>query len=92
MNQEKKEQIRIKVLFFSVNRAHFNILWEKLISTLAHGKKYMIDLIEQATIAYDQREEWCQKLQALRTRARSDLVSHTLVRQYNFTWFQLCYK
>lgn len=40
----------------------------------------MIDLIEQATIAYDQREEWCQKLQALRNRARSDLVSHTLVR------------
>ncbi|KAK9870890.1 hypothetical protein WA026_009846 [Henosepilachna vigintioctopunctata] len=57
-------------------RADFNLKWDKLIKNLCIGKKFMLDLIEQATIAYDQREEWCSKLQALRTRAHNDLVSH----------------
>lgn len=37
----------------------------------------MIDLIEQATIAYDQRDECCLKLQALKTKAHSDFVNHS---------------
>ncbi|KAI4467547.1 hypothetical protein MML48_2g00018177 [Holotrichia oblita] len=74
----ENRKLRAEIDHLLQERAHFNVLWEKLISNLAHGKKYMIDLIEQATIAYDQREEWCQKLQALRNRARSDLVAHTL--------------
>lgn len=41
----------------------------------------MLDLIEQATIAYDQREEWCSKLQALRVRAHNDYVLHSEVKQ-----------
>lgn len=58
-------------------RAHFNLLWERLIGNLNQGKKFMLDLIEQATIAYDQREEWCSKLQALRMRAHNDLILHS---------------
>ncbi|KAL3266459.1 hypothetical protein HHI36_010631 [Cryptolaemus montrouzieri] len=57
-------------------RADFNLKWDRLIKNLCIGKKFMLDLIEQATIAYDQREEWCSKLQALRTKAHSDLVLH----------------
>nr|CAI5847658.1 unnamed protein product [Callosobruchus analis] len=36
----------------------------------------MLDLIEQATIAYDQREEWVSKLQFLRSKAHNDLIVH----------------
>lgn len=36
----------------------------------------MLDLIEQATIAYDQREEWVSKLQILRQKAHNDLLLH----------------
>lgn len=36
----------------------------------------MLDLIEQATIAYDQREEWVSKLQILRQKAHNDLLTH----------------
>jgi hypothetical protein len=43
------------------------------------GKKFMLDLVEQATLAYDQREEWCSKLQALKIRAHNDVISHTQV-------------
>lgn len=62
-------------------RAHFNNLWEKLIHNLNQGKKFMLDLIEQATIAYDQREEWCEKLQALRVRAHNDYTLQSEVRK-----------
>ncbi|XP_060531066.1 GRIP1-associated protein 1-like [Cylas formicarius] len=56
-------------------RTEFNKTWDNLISNLVIGKKFMMDLIEQATIAYDQREEWVSKLQILRTRARNDLLA-----------------
>lgn len=36
----------------------------------------MLDLIEQATIAYDQREEWVSKLQFLRQKAHNELLAH----------------
>lgn len=75
MAQNRK--LREEIDHLLKERAHFNLLWEKLIGNLNQGKKFMLDLIEQATIAYDQREEWCTKLQALRTRAHSDLILHS---------------
>lgn len=36
-------------------RAHFNNLYQMLIGQYTMGKKIMLDLIEQATLAYDQR-------------------------------------
>lgn len=36
-------------------RTHFNQLYQLLIGRLTLGKKTMLDLIEQATLAYDQR-------------------------------------
>lgn len=75
MAQNRK--LREEIDHLLKERAHFNLLWEKLIHNLNQGKKFMLDLIEQATIAYDQREEWCSKLQALRMRAHSDLILHS---------------
>ncbi|XP_044749263.1 coiled-coil domain-containing protein 63-like [Coccinella septempunctata] len=72
----QNNKLREEIDHLLKERADFNLKWDKLIKNLCIGKKFMLDLIEQATIAYDQREEWCSKLQALRTKAHSDLISH----------------
>ncbi|ENN82144.1 hypothetical protein YQE_01481, partial [Dendroctonus ponderosae] len=72
-----QERVLKKFITFYLNeRTEFNKIWAKLIKNLCIGKKFMIDLIEQATIAYDQREEWVSKLQFLRTKAHNELVAH----------------
>lgn len=58
-------------------RAQFNVLYEALVSKLNQGKKIMIDLIEQATHAYDQREESQTKLSVLKERGRQDLIAQS---------------
>jgi predicted DNA-binding ArsR family transcriptional regulator len=55
------------------DRAYFNKLYQQLVSRLNSGKKVMVDLIEQATLAYDQREEAQNKLRALKERGRQDV-------------------
>ncbi|KAJ8981964.1 hypothetical protein NQ317_002138 [Molorchus minor] len=49
----------------------------KKVDDLNAGKKYMADLIEQATTAFAQREEWCSKLEALKKRAQNDFIAHS---------------
>lgn len=49
-------------------RSQFTTLWNKLISQLNTGKQIINDLIEQATIAFNQRDEELNKIQALRER------------------------
>lgn len=39
----------------------------------------MMDLIEQSTAAYDQREELCNKLQLLKDKTQSDKLAHVQV-------------
>ncbi|KAF5286951.1 hypothetical protein FQR65_LT12410 [Abscondita terminalis] len=68
--------LRQKIEHMLKERAHFNSIWEEMLENLNQGKKLMLDLIEQATVAYDQREEWCSKLHALRLRSRNDLMLH----------------
>lgn len=72
-NRRMREQIDHLLL----ERQSFIKIFDRLISKLTIGKRYMMDLIEQATIAYDQREDWCNKLQALRLKAHNDLLHHT---------------
>ncbi|XP_057654076.1 coiled-coil domain-containing protein 63-like [Diorhabda carinulata] len=69
-------KLREEINHLLMERNDFNKIWDTLINNLAVGKKFMLDLIEQATIAYDQREEWVSKLQILRTKAHNDLISH----------------
>ncbi|XP_017778058.1 PREDICTED: outer dynein arm protein 1-like [Nicrophorus vespilloides] len=76
MTLTENRKLRQEIDHLLKDRSHFNKLWDKLVTSLAQGKKFMLDLIEQATIAYDQREEWCQKLQTLRTRALSEYTAH----------------
>ena len=51
-------------------RTQFTALWNKLINQLNTGKQIINDLIEQATIAFNQRDEELNKVQALRERWR----------------------
>ncbi|KAK2581933.1 hypothetical protein KPH14_002385 [Odynerus spinipes] len=58
-------------------RARFTMLWNKLIGHLNNGKQVISDLIEQATLTFNQRDEEMNKTQALRERATRDLKAHT---------------
>ena len=69
-------QLRQTIDHMLTERATFNIMWEKLVNKLNEGKRYMIDLIEQATSAYDTREELCTKLQILKDKGQSDKLAH----------------
>jgi thiamine pyrophosphate-dependent acetolactate synthase large subunit-like protein len=55
------------------DRTQFNKVYHQLVSRLSSGKKVIVDLIEQATSAYDQREEAQNKLRALKERGKQDL-------------------
>lgn len=49
-------------------REQFNILWTRLNHQLNSGKTVINDLIEQATIAFNQRDEEINKINALKDR------------------------
>lgn len=51
-------------------RAQFMLVWNKLIGQLNTGKQIINDLIEQATVTFNQRDEELNKIQALRERYR----------------------
>jgi hypothetical protein len=72
----KNKQLRSEIDHLLCLRRVFMSQWQRLVDRLSDGKKSMLDLIEEATIAYNQREEWCSKLQILRTRALHDLTSN----------------
>lgn len=67
------EKIREEINHLLKDRAYFNKLYQQLVNHLNSGNKMMVDLIEQATLAYDQREEAQNKLQALKERGKQDL-------------------
>lgn len=49
-------------------RGQFIQVWSKLIGQLNTGKQIINDLIEQATVTFNQRDEELNKIQALRER------------------------
>ncbi|KAF5286950.1 hypothetical protein FQR65_LT12409 [Abscondita terminalis] len=64
--------LRDEIRVMMSERMAFNKLWFKYIANLSRGKQILIDIIEQATIAYNDRDEWVQRLTALREMAYSD--------------------
>jgi coiled-coil domain-containing protein 63/114 len=57
-------------------RSSFNVMWQRMINKLNYGKRHILDLVEQATNAFDQREELCTKLQILKDRGQNDRSNH----------------
>lgn len=51
-------------------------MWQRMINKLNYGKRHIMDLVEQATNAFDQREELCTKLQILKDRGLNDKSNH----------------
>lgn len=51
-------------------------MWQKMINKLNYGKRHIMDLVEQSTNAFDQREELCTKLQILKERGQNDRTNH----------------
>lgn len=64
-------------------RSHFNDMWQKMVNKLEQGKKYIVELIDQSTTAYDQREELCNKIQTLKEKNQSESGIHKQVRSKN---------
>lgn len=57
-------------------RSNFNVMWQRMINKLNYGKRHIMDLVEQATNAFDQRDELCSKLQILKDRGQNDRTGH----------------
>ncbi|CAL1689263.1 unnamed protein product [Lasius platythorax] len=71
-------RLRVEIETLLKERAQFTQMWNKLIGQLNVGKQIINDLIEQATITFNQRDEELNKIQALRERGIRDLKNHTL--------------
>ncbi|KAG7206874.1 hypothetical protein KM043_000774 [Ampulex compressa] len=69
-------KLRAEIETLLKERARFTALWNKLIGQLNTGKHIINDLIEQATITFNQRDEELTKIQALRERGMRDLKNH----------------
>ena len=51
-------------------------MWQRMINKLNYGKRHIMDLVEQATNAFDQREKLTSKLQVLKERGQNDKTNH----------------
>lgn len=61
-------RLRSEIETLLKERVQFTQMWNKLIGQLNTGKQVINDLIEQATITFNQRDEELRKIQALRER------------------------
>ncbi|XP_044764544.1 coiled-coil domain-containing protein 63 [Coccinella septempunctata] len=73
----ENKRLREEIDHLLKERANFNAIWQGLLGKLSDGKKFILYIIEEATLAYDTREEWCAKLHALKMRAKNDEILHT---------------
>lgn len=51
-------------------------MWQAMVTEFNDGKKLIMDLIDQSTVAFDQRQELCTKLSVLKDRNENDKVMH----------------
>lgn len=61
-------KLRSEIETLLKERTQFMQLWNKLIGQLNTGKQIINDLIEQATVTFNQRDEELHKIHALRER------------------------
>ncbi|XP_053617501.1 coiled-coil domain-containing protein 63-like [Plodia interpunctella] len=70
--------IRLEIDKLLRDRQFFNMIWKGQVKRLMDGKTQILDLVEQAITTYDQREEWCSKLDALKEKAAVDYRKHCM--------------
>ncbi|KAJ2942983.1 hypothetical protein O0L34_g15174 [Tuta absoluta] len=71
-------KMRLEIDRLLRDRQFFNHLWKTQIKRLMDGKAQILELVESAITTYDQREEWCNKLDALKEKAAVDYRKHCL--------------
>ncbi|XP_037050010.1 coiled-coil domain-containing protein 63 isoform X2 [Bradysia coprophila] len=72
----KNASLREVIDHILLERANFNEMWQKIVLKLEQGKKYIVELIDQSTTAYDQREEICNKIQNLKEKGQTEGTVH----------------
>ncbi|XP_037295740.1 uncharacterized protein LOC115451629 isoform X2 [Manduca sexta] len=70
--QFENKKIREEIEHMLQDRAIFNQAWSKMMHALNKGKKFLTDLFESSTLAYDQRDEWCAKLRSVQEKGKMD--------------------
>ncbi|KAJ8715791.1 hypothetical protein PYW07_010273 [Mythimna separata] len=70
--QCENRKIREEIEHMLKDRSLFNQAWDKMMSILGRGKKFLNDLFESSTLAYDQRDEWCTKLKTMQEKGKID--------------------
>ncbi|CAF4839004.1 unnamed protein product [Pieris macdunnoughi] len=70
--QSENKKIREEIEHMLKDRAIFNEAWTKMLNGLKRGKKFLTDLFESSTLAYDQRDEWCAKLRSVQEKGNLD--------------------
>ncbi|XP_045503515.1 coiled-coil domain-containing protein 63-like [Colias croceus] len=60
------------------DRQFFNTVWKGQVRRLVEGKALVLELVEGTISTYEQREEWCAKLEALKEKAAVDYRRHCL--------------
>ncbi|CAG4973402.1 unnamed protein product [Colias eurytheme] len=70
--QCENKKIREEIEHMLNDRAIFNEAWSKMLNALKKGKKFLTDLFESSTLAYDQRDEWCAKLRSVQEKGNLD--------------------
>ena len=62
----KNERLRSLIENMLSDRCKFNAFWRKYIASLSSNKKFLLDMIERAILAFNQGEDLCFKLDSLR--------------------------
>ncbi|CAG9118515.1 unnamed protein product [Plutella xylostella] len=74
--QLQNQKIRDQIEHMLKDRALFTASWSKMLSALGQGKKFLTDLLESSSVAYDQRDEWVTKLRSVQEKGRMDQGIH----------------
>ncbi|XP_014665796.1 PREDICTED: coiled-coil domain-containing protein 63-like [Priapulus caudatus] len=71
-------ELRAKIDHLLSERSHFDGMYKRLTRSLADGKKRLCEIVEQATQAYDQRDEGQSKMTALKERSEKDQTAYNV--------------
>ncbi|KAK4878366.1 hypothetical protein RN001_010872 [Aquatica leii] len=69
--------LREEIDHMLTERIRFNTLWYSYVMNLSAGKKILMDVVEQAVLAYNSRDEYIVRLSALRSLATNDLIRNS---------------
>lgn len=58
------------------DRSLFNKLWQRMVERLAYDKKFFIDMVERAILAFNQGTDLCNKLDSIRVKGDRDRDLH----------------